>query len=142
MITYYELGADKRLNEIVVAGSHDAGITRGDSNVKTQELDIAGQAQAGVRVFDLRVTAFKVEGETRRVELRAFHADEAVQKNEVKIRQVGGIGPLPVVRTKLRAGDYGLGLERMLLEAKDFVQSEAGKKEFLILKFDKCKTGC
>jgi len=90
-------------------------------------------------VFDLRVTAFKVEGETTRVELRALHADEAVQKNEVKIRQVGGIGPLPVVRTKLRAGDYGLGLERMLLEAKDFVQSEAGKKEFLILKFHKCK---
>jgi hypothetical protein len=142
MINYFELGGDKRLNEIVVAGSHDAGITRGDSNVKTQDLDIGGQARCGVRVFDLRVTAFAVstpEGETKRVELRAFHADEAVQKNEVKIRQVGGIGPMPVVRTKLRAGDYGLTLERMLKEARNFVLSEAGSTEFLILKFDKCK---
>src|SRR5215510_37517 len=129
MINYYELGADKRLNEIVVAGSHDAGITRGDSNVKTQILDIGGQARSGVRVFDLRGTAFAVNtppGETKRVELRAFHADEAVQKNELKIRQVGDIGPLPVVRTKLRAGDYGLKLERMLREARNFVLSQAG----------------
>ncbi len=27
MISYYQLGAGKQLNEIVVAGSHDAGIT-------------------------------------------------------------------------------------------------------------------
>jgi hypothetical protein len=142
MVTYYELGADKRLNEIVVAGSHDAGITSGKDNVKTQDLDIGGQARAGVRVFDLRVTAAAVHtphGETKQVELRAFHADEAVQKNEIKIRQVGGIGPLPVVRTKLRAGAFGLGLERMLQEARDFVQSDDGSTEFLILKFDKCK---
>jgi len=39
MIKYSELGADKRLNEIVMAGSHDAGITSGAANAKTQSLE-------------------------------------------------------------------------------------------------------
>jgi len=142
MINYYELGGDKQLNEIVVAGSHDAGITAGGSNVQTQSLNISQQAGAGVRVFDLRIAAAAVKvapGEQKRVELKAFHADDAFQKNEVKIRQVGGLGPMPVVRTKLRAGAFGLGLEAMLDEARDFVGSKDGKTEFLILKFDKCQ---
>ena len=66
MITYYELGASKQLNEIVVAGSHDAGITSGGTNVKTQALDIGEQAQAGVRVFDLRIAATSVPGQRAR----------------------------------------------------------------------------
>src|SRR4051794_18116244 len=60
MICYYELGADKRLNDIVMAGSHDAGITGGGSNVQTQDLDIGGQASAGVRLFDLRIAGASV----------------------------------------------------------------------------------
>jgi hypothetical protein len=142
MINYYELGPDKRLNEIVVAGSHDAAITSGKDNVKTQALNIFLQAGVGVRVFDLRIAADAVPvapGEQKRVELKAFHADAFFQKNEVKVRQVGGMGPMPVVRTKLRAGAFGIGLEKMLEEARDFVKSPGGRTEFLILKFDKCQ---
>ena len=29
MITYYELGGQRKLHEVVVAGTHDAGITGG-----------------------------------------------------------------------------------------------------------------
>ena len=46
MIRYYDLGKDKKLNEIVIAGSHDAGISEGGSNIQTQSLDIEGQALA------------------------------------------------------------------------------------------------
>ena len=60
MITYYELGPDKQLNEIVVAGSHDAGITSGGGNVRTQALEIGDQAKAGLRVFDLLIAATTV----------------------------------------------------------------------------------
>ncbi|MGA7930647.1 MAG: hypothetical protein WCA20_32200 [Candidatus Sulfotelmatobacter sp.] len=141
MINYNELGPNKCLNEIVVAGSHDAGITSGKDNVQTQGLNIFLQASVGVRFFDLRIAAAAAGGAPgeKRVELKAFHADGMVKKDEVKIRQVGGIGPMPVVRTKLRAGAFGIGLEKMLEEAKDFVQSPGGNTEFLILKFDKCQ---
>ena len=57
MVNYFELGKNKQLNEIVVAGSHDAGITKGSANVRTQVLNIGDQARAGVRVFDLRIAA-------------------------------------------------------------------------------------
>ncbi len=145
MVNYYELGGDKRLNEIVFAGSHDAGITGGGGNVKTQELDILGQARAGVRIFDLRIAAASVptpQGQTKRVELRAFHSGKP--QNEVKTRDAGRMGTTQVVRTKLTiggvsVGDWGLGLERMLQQAADFVGSQDGRTEFLILKFDKCQ---
>src|SRR5512147_1770779 len=94
MITYYELGKDKQLNEIVVAGSHDAGITSGGGNVQTQSLDIGDQAKAGVRVFDLRIAAATVPGQKagapKQAELRAFHAQDTFMKNESKSRNLGG----------------------------------------------------
>lgn len=56
MISYYQLGENKKLNEIVFAGSHDAAITQGGGNAKTQDLDVHGQASAGVLLFDIRFT--------------------------------------------------------------------------------------
>ena len=72
MIQYYKLGAEKRLNEIVMAGTHDAGITKGKWNAKTQKLNIRGQADAGVRIFDLRIagSAAPVFGD---VKLKTYH---------------------------------------------------------------------
>ena len=61
MILYYRLGAEKRLNEIVMAGSHDAGITRGGGNAMTQKYDILGQTIAGVRLFDLRIAGAEIK---------------------------------------------------------------------------------
>ena len=143
MITYYELGPTKQLNEIVVAGSHDAGITSGGTNVKTQSLDIGEQAHAGVRVFDLRIAAQTLPGQRagfpKQAELKAFHANPAAMKNEIKSRSLGGSPPVNLQRTKFKldAGDFGMGLNQMLEDAKRFVTTDSSN-EFLILKFDKC----
>ena len=143
MITYYELGPAKQLNEIVVAGSHDAGITSGGTNVKTQGLDIGEQAHAGVRVFDLRIAATSVPGQRaglpKQAELKAFHANPAAMKNETKSRHLGDGVMVDLQRTKFKldAGDFGLGLNQMLRDAQHFVTIDA-PNEFLILKFDKC----
>jgi hypothetical protein len=71
------------------------------------------------------------------VELKAFHADPKVMKNETKTRFVQGVNRTETItRTKLKGGDFGMGLDTMLDQAKTFV--EANASEFLILKFDKC----
>jgi hypothetical protein len=142
VINYFQLGPNKKLNEIVVAGSHDAGITGGKDNIQTQSRNIYRQAVAGVRVFDLRIAAEAVPvrpGHLKSVELKAYHADGAFQTNETKTRYVDRLGLVPVVRTKLSAGDFGLGLKEMLVQARNFVRSAGGATEFLILKFDKCQ---
>lgn len=147
MISYYGLGPDKRLNEIVFAGSHDAGITSGASNIKTQGFDILQQARAGVRIFDIRIAAqsVAVPGGPKRAELRAFHS--AVTSEQSKFRVVGG-KMREVQRSKMGkgignvrmfGGDWGSGLSEILRDARDFVRSSEGGSEFLILKFDKCK---
>ena len=133
MVNYFELGRDKQLNEIVVAGSHDAGITSGGGNVKTQSLDIGEQAKAGVRVFDLRIAAATVAGEKgapKQAELKAFHANNAFMTNEAKSRNMGGQA-VDVTRTKFKlgAGDFGLGLPAMLRDARNFVNSREGGSE-------------
>jgi hypothetical protein len=140
MVNYFELGHFKQLNEIVVAGSHDAGITSGDRNVITQALNIQDQAAAGVRVFDLRIAAATVKGAKgapKGVELRAFHADSKVMQTNTKVRHLDG-GPVTLERTKLWGGAFGIGLTAMLGQARAFVESREGSTEFLILKFDKC----
>jgi hypothetical protein len=143
MIKYSDLGAHRRLNEIVMAGSHDAGITGGDKNAQTQTLDIGQQARAGVRFFDLRIAAFatnQLENGVKKVEMRAFHADGMLHKVENKTRGVvGATGTTVLERSKLKGGtDKGLGLAEMLDDAYDFVSSADFSGEFLILKFDKC----
>ena len=136
---YYRLGGHKKLNEIVFAGSHDAGITGGGSNIQTQHLHIGEQAAAGVRLFDLRVAATTASGQAggaKQVELKSFHADSKLMKNETKSRFVPEVNRTETVtRTKLRGGAFGDSLTKMLEEARDFV---TGSPEFLILKFDTC----
>ncbi len=144
MIKYLDLGGDRTLNDIVMAGSHDAGITTGASNAQTQVLDIGEQARAGVRFFDIRVAAFSTGATSfgaKQVELKAFHADGLIHKKEDKTRSVLGFdGKGGVVRSKLKFGEgaEGMGLRKMLLDAKGFVESADYSGEFVILKFDKC----
>jgi len=140
MITYYELGKKKQLNEIVVAGTHDAGITGGGSGVQTQTLDIMGQARSGVRFFDIRVAAaVSTRSGNPVAELRAFHADDkVVMKLDRKLVLKGGTAPVDVKQSKLAGGAFGLGLTDMLQQARNFVHSDIGRDEFLMLKFDKC----
>ena len=143
MITYYALGKKKQLNQIVIAGTHDAGITGGGSGVQTQSLNIGEQAMAGVRFFDVRVAA-AVTSQTHAsgrpvAELRAFHADDkVVMKLERKVVLKGGSTPVNITQSKLAGGAFGLASTSMLQQARNFVHSSAGGSEFLVLKFDKC----
>ncbi len=146
-VTYMNLGGAKKLNEIVIVGTHDAGITAGAGNVQTQNLDIAGQAAAGVRFFDIRVAAKTVVGPggVKSIDMKTYHADGKLLKNETKTRQVNpsGVGAPrmeQVTRTKFKLGlgDWGLSLQTVLTQAQAFVSSPATNTEFLILKFDKC----
>jgi hypothetical protein len=142
MINYHGLGPNKRLYQIVVAGSHDAGITSGKKNEKTQSLGIGDQARAGVRVFDLRIKAFATDSTVKgvkMVEMRAYHGSTNDAK---KSRAVFGIAgdSHNIVRSEMKTG-MGVAsedLRTMLSEAKAFVSSQEGSTEFLILKFDKC----
>jgi hypothetical protein len=144
MVTYHELGARRQLNEIVIAGTHDAGITRGGSGVQTQTLNIGEQAKAGVRFFDLRIAA-AVTSQSHPTsgrpvaELRAFHADDKVVMHlNRKVILAGTDNKVKLEQSKLGGGAFGLALSEMLRQARNFVNSTEGKEEFLILKFDKC----
>ncbi|HWU78293.1 MAG TPA: hypothetical protein VN043_17490 [Rhodanobacter sp.] len=110
----------RAINELVFAGTHDAGINTGGSNEKTQNLDIAGQAGAGARIFDLRI-ASRSSGLPGSGKLKAYHG-----KGMHKV--LGG--------NQLMAGTWGEGLSGMLADARRFVARKSS--EFLFLKFDHC----
>ncbi len=140
-IKYSALGADKQLNEIVIAGSHDAGITGGGKNERTQGKNILEQARAGIRFFDMRVAGHVVSGaHGNEVRLETFHADPKVQKSSKSTQRIADL-PIPAQKVKTMSlpvgGTWGEGLREMLAQAKAFVMSEAGTGEFLIFKFDK-----
>jgi hypothetical protein len=138
-----EWGADRQLNEIVFAGSHDAAITNAAGNAQTQSLSIHKQARAGVRFFDIRIGAATVAGPggQKGVELRAFHAQSLAKDTKTRISNDLG-RTVTLERNKLKhesMGEaWGLGLTKILQGARKFVESADGRTEFLILKFDKC----
>jgi len=129
-INYRDLGGSRRLQETVFAGSHDASITQGDACAQTQDLDIAGQANAGVRLFDLRIAA-KRDGEN--VKMVGYHGSPGGGKTVFETSKWGTIHEMET--HKKITGEFGLGLHRMLKQAKKFVRDT---NEFLIFKFDKC----
>ncbi len=135
-ITYYDLGGEKRLRDIVFAGSHDAGITSGGGNVQTQDRGIYRQAHSGIRIFDLRI--FAQGGRAgKTAHLKAYHGDTGavtVKDTERRMRFTGDKETVDV--SLLPMGDYGQSLGRMLKQARKFVREF--RTEFLILKFDKC----
>ena len=61
-VTYYSEYKNKKLCEVVLLGSHDAGIAKGNSNTQTQTKGIGDQALKGARFFDLRIAAFANSG--------------------------------------------------------------------------------
>ena len=131
-IRYLSLGGSRRLYETVFAGSHDASITSGSSYAQTQDLDITGQADAGVRLFDLRILAHK-EGNT--VKLVGYHGSPG-GKETVTVKSSFKDDTKHTIETSKKiTGEFGLSLGRMLKQARKFVEAT---DEFLIFKFDKC----
>lgn len=141
MPTYHALlGGSAALNSIVFAGSHDAGVTKGKWYARTQKHNIRDQAEAGVRLFDLRIAAATsggTSGGVKNAELRAYHADGMMKSTETKTRFVQELGRnVSIDRSSIRFGAFGETLQHMLDQAADFVTRNS--TEFLILKFDKC----
>jgi hypothetical protein len=140
-IQYSTLGMHRQLNQIVMAGSHDAGINKGAWHIKTQSKNIGEQAAAGVRIFDLRIAAVNTStfGGGSKVELRAFHADANKKSTQTRtIKDLGTYGEVQEMKLHVPglSGGFGDGLTNMLTQARTFV--EGNPSEFLILKFDKC----
>lgn len=136
-VRYYGLGGQRRLHEVIFAGSHDAAITEGGSSAKTQEYDIHKQADEGVRLFDMRIIAKKT---ARGGELVGYHGKK-VWTTKTKMTNTyssSNNNELPEVKLNKIMGTTGLSLAKMLKDAKTFVSSTA-KNEFLIFKFAKCK---
>jgi hypothetical protein len=132
-IRYYPLGGTRRLRETVFAGSHDASITEGSSYAQTQDLEIDGQADAGVRLFDLRIVARDM-GDS--VKLVGYHGSPGGKEKGVKTTNPFNVRKDHTLETHSKiSGEFGLGLRKMLKQAKAFVK---GTNEFLIFKFDKC----
>jgi hypothetical protein len=136
MINYYELGPDKPLNETVFVGSHDAGVTGGEANTQTQDRDIYGQAESGVRLFDIRIIGAVVKqgSAAKVVDLKAYHGiGPESKKSGVSLRTGGDVS---VTVKSMWGGAFGMSLTRILSDASKFVIQNP--TEFLILKFDHC----
>lgn len=135
---YLEPHRNKRLNEVVIPGAHDAGIyIQAKDNVQTQINNIMQQAEAGCRFFDLRIATRKItEKGVTRYEHKAYHLkDSLVKEKQIKSGKnipsnIGGY------QSMSRGGGWGDDLDKMLKDARKFV--EQNTSEFLILKFSKC----
>ena len=131
-VNYRDLGGSKRLQEIVFAGSHDASITSGSSAAQTQDLDIGGQAAAGVRLFDLRILAQKSGSGASLV---GYHGSGGGKSTAQFSSTHTGSTHTVKTSSKMTYGVFGEKLSKMLQQAKEFVERT---DEFLIFKFDKC----
>lgn len=147
MAVSYKQYHHKKLNQVVIAGTHDAGITGGSFNVRTQSLNIGEQADAGVRIFDIRIegqvagSATTITGQQiKQIDLGTYHG--ATPKSKKYGTTAVGSGALDyragkaTVKTSMKfVAAFGQKLNDLLQDAADFV--EQNKTEFLILKFDK-----
>lgn len=128
-IQYYQLGGHKKVNELVMGGSHDAAITSGGSRAKTQSKSIFEQAECGVRIFDVRISGQRVG--RKGAKLSAFHGNNTPSE---KSKSVGAV-KRDVNVTRMVLGAWGMDLDDILDQSRDFVRRYPS--EFLILKFDK-----
>lgn len=113
-----------RLCDIIIPGSHDAGIhTNAVANVQTQDVGIGKQAEYGCRFFDLRIGYHKTKA--GKIVPEAYHADRKLVTKKTDHMNISKVG-----------GGWGDSLDNMLTEAAAFVKQN--KTEFLILKFSKC----
>jgi hypothetical protein len=128
-IKYSALGPTKKVNEIVMAGSHDAAINSGGMRAQTQERSIHAQAYRGVRIFDIRIAGQRTG--LSGAKLSAFHGKNTPS---TVVKKVDGVKTELAV-TRMVGGAWGMDLDEILTSAKRFV--EKYPEEFLILKFDK-----
>lgn len=133
-IRYSDLGGDRRISSIVFAGSHDASITSGKWNAKTQDKDIKGQLNCGVRIFDLRIIG-RTRGDGG--SLVGYHGSKGKTKTmSVHNAHTGKNYADQKYRKSMNLGTFGMKLSDMLEQAQEFVDRT---NEFAIFKFDKCE---
>ena len=118
------LRGNPKLHEIVIPGSHDAGVYTGAQSVgptqlawaQCQDGTIGQQADWGSRMFDLRMYKYPLPGG---------------QGHSVR----AGHFPPKVLGINFEVGAYGGGLHTVLQHAANFVNTNPS--EFLILRFTK-----
>lgn len=149
MDVFKSVAGNTKLNEVIMVGSHDAGIATGDSNTKAQDYNIGLQAACGARFFDIRIIATlrkSLAGE-KVATFKTVHAADFLQREKTKVRLVpqgrydenrrGVYVPGELTTTKLTGGSEGETLHQVLQQAKDFVTThEPG--ECLFLDFNHC----
>ena len=127
--------ADRRLKEIIIPGSHDAGLaaeyaqqmTRLSSDAKTvtQSVGVGEQAQAGSRFFDVRVQ--KIDGA-----MTSFHTAPNL------LGKVPLVNKIKATKTDTRTGGAsGQGFDGILTELRQFVVSNP--TEFVIVRLSHLK---
>ena len=89
-----------------------------------------------MRLFDIRIGAEVVKSGTggNVAQLKAYHGQGGEKSKAVIDLRTGNAQNMEV--KKLWAGSFGLSLNKILIDAKNFVT--ANPTEFLILKFDHC----
>jgi len=138
-----QIDASKHLYELVIPGSHDAGVYRDTSVVgahkdisvkeslvkpewvRCQSSSIYNQAMAGSRFFDCRVY------------LRSFPVKKYVNGKLVKEQQVPTLGHFFRDTKSGQGGGYGGSLATVINDAISFVRGHTS--EFLILRFSHTK---
>ncbi len=130
----------KYIHELVLPGSHDAGVYRDDTTgkditlktsgistarVRCQGMSILNQAVAGSRFFDCRVY------------LRSFPIKKVVNGKTVKEQQVPTLGHFFKDTKEGMGGGYGGSLVAVIQDAISFVRDHP--TEFIILRFSHTK---
>lgn len=128
-VEYSTLGQNRKVNEVVFAGSHDAAITSGGMRAQTQKYSIYMQAWCGVRIFDIRISGQRTG--LSGAKLSAFHGSNTPS---VVSKKLGGVKQ-DVEVTRMVGGAWGMDLDEILGSALRYVTEY--DQEFLILKFDK-----
>jgi hypothetical protein len=134
----------RRLCEVVIAGSHDAGIDSGGGLTRTQTVNIRQQLLCGARFFDLRIASRRVTvNGQQEAEFATFHAPrkpggflQTKKVNRPVVGQpAGGNQQVDAVHKGLLLGHYGQALVDVLQDVAAFLNG--APTEFVILKFDK-----
>lgn len=115
--------SDKKLNQIIIPGSHDAGMYKttvctasgGPSNTVTQGCSVYDQLLQGARYFDLRVAAQYIDGGD--VKYKTVHV------SNIEIFNLGYQGCL------------GPSMDEILNDVAQYADDSAHKSELVILKF-------
>ncbi|MEP7281326.1 MAG: hypothetical protein ABI696_05045 [Rubrivivax sp.] len=141
------------LNEIVMPGSHDAGVWASPattnvrvtntfmpvSSIAAQLGDIREQAKAGSRWFDIRMFKTPTRWAPSEKSLRPAPLDG--HKMKLRAAHVPAFQEGAIAKGLLQSpglGGYGASIEQILDQAISFVTKPSTRSEFIVVRFSHC----